>query len=209
MAKRKKTTKQSSAARQARIETRKAISTLRKAGLIGRGEFRGKKPGGSAYKLIRKYQDVIRGEAIAVKPSTRLIPKALRKTHKARRGLLVIPKPQGTISSKITRAKGGVEIRRTRRTPKGLKRDIVISADNIPAEIPAGKRFRLTMPNWGGESARYFETPQQLQQFLGEYKKRQNRFEEFVDLSITDLDEAYDDDDALSMLGYDDETQEE
>lgn len=187
MARSKKISSTSRRQSQRAKQTQQSLAKLRKAGIIGRTEFRGK-PSGRAYGIIRKYRDVVEGTAVAVKPKTRFIPKQLKKAYKERRGLLIIPKTRDTISTSVTRSKKGqVEIKRTRRTPRGLIREEVTTPSREIPPLPPGKVYRARMLNWGSESNRYFAAQKSLNDFLNYYDNIQH----WMDISITDLPPAF------------------
>lgn len=181
MARRPKISRRSSASRQAARATQRKISLLRQKGLIGRTEFRGK-PSGSAYKLIRKYADVIEGRATVVKPSTRLIPKHLRKQAKERRGRLVIPKVEGTVSTVIKRTKKGPVIIRKRRRAGGetVVEKVAWPLGALPILAP-GEVYRVTMPNW--RTSKYFGSEKTLDEFIG----FSSSLSEFADIAVVEL----------------------
>lgn len=158
------------------------MAILRKQGLISKTAYRGK-ASGSSYKLVRKYRDVVEGRAIAAKSQTKLIPKAIRKQYLAKGGRLVIPKPKGTIRTTIKREKKGIAIRRTRKTPRGIVREEVVGGGAHGGILRTNQIYRVVMPNWGGESARYYRTQAELNAFLDWY----DNLAEWLDISRIDI----------------------
>lgn len=175
----------------------RSLAVLRRKGLIGAKEYRGK-PGGGAYKLIRKYRDVIEGRATVVKPKTRLIPKQIKTAFKERRGRLVVPKVEGTVATTVERVKTGkhqytTKIMRSRRVPgRGIIREQVLDVSRDLPELKLGQVYRITMPNW--QSAKFAFSEQELNDYIG----KSSNLRIWADITVIDrdqLDEIYGDDD--------------
>lgn len=176
-----------SRSRQARAKTAAGLQKLRKAGLIGPTEYRGK-VGGGGYRLLNKYRDVIEGRAVAVKPSTKLIPKQVRAAYKGRKGKLVIPKVPGTVSTSVERIKSGdtwrVKVSRSRRVPeRGIIREEVLDVSREWPPLKPGQMYRVTMPNWR-DAYNFFD-----QDTLEEFMDHSANLRIWADVSVVDASE--------------------
>lgn len=186
----KRSSKKSSASRprrQALSQKKRAIETLRKKGLIRRDEFKGKL-GGSASRVIAKYKDVLEGRAVVVKPSSRLIPKRIRKALKERHGRVVVPKVNGRISTTV--GQRGI-IRRTRRGAGGeLIRETVATPQIEIPKLPPNKVYRVSIRNSSGHQwSTYYRNQKLLDNFLEQYDNAR----EWFDISVVDLPAAFKD----------------
>lgn len=199
MAKRSKTHRRKPPRRQG-TQVQKGLIILRRKGLIGNKEYRQAKPTKAARKLVRRYQDVIEGNATVVTPKTRLIPAHMRKALKERNGKLVVPKVAGTVSTNIVRTRRrvgkkmvhGIEIRRTRKSTSGkLIRELVATPMGEIPPLKPGTVYRVTMKNWGKERARYFSTNKAMTEFLDFYD---NRLDSYADIAVVKLPKAFSDD---------------
>lgn len=199
MAKRSKRIRRKAPRRQA-SPVKKGLIILRKKGLIGKDEFKGKKPTKGARNVVKKYADVIEGRSTVVKPSTRLIPSRLRKQGRERRGRLVVPKTRGTVSTRVKRIRVSgnrklkikphyrTVIERTRRVRGKLTHEIVnISVETIQP-LTEGKVYRVSIKNGNGhEWSTHIATEEALKDFLERYDTAR----EWFDISIVDLPDSF------------------
>lgn len=167
---------------------------MRRKGLIGKDEFKNARSGG-ARNIVRKYAGVIEGRETVVSPKTRLIPGRLRKALKERRGKLIVPKVEGTVSTSIKRVgkKGAkkIVITRSRRTANGQLVHETVTTPNLEIpKLPKGKVYRVVATNWGRQSARYFSNEKSLNEFLDFYDNSR----EWLDISIANLPKSFTDD---------------
>lgn len=172
----------------------RGLTILRKKGLIGKGEFSNPKSGG-ARNIVRKYAGVIEGRDTVVTPKTKLIPKRYRKALKERRGKLVVPKVDGTITTtvKTVGRKGNrrLAVTRTRRTSRGnIEHDEVAIPSIEISGLQKGKVYRISGKNWGRSYSRYFANKKTLDEFLAFYDSGR----EWLDISQSKLPRGFQDD---------------
>lgn len=175
-------------------KVKRGLIILRKKGLIGQDEFKNSSSGG-ARSIVKKYAGVIEGRDTVVTPKTKLIPSRYRKALKQRRGKLVVPKVDGTITTTIKRVgkKGEkrLSITRTRRTARGNIEHDEVAIPNV--EIPSlakGKVYRISGKNWGRSYSRYFANQKSLNEFLAFYDSGR----EWLDISMSKLPRGFSDD---------------
>lgn len=180
MPKRSSKSSQSVRRRQAARETNRKLKILRDKGLIGKNAYKGK-PSGGAYRVINKYSDVIEGRAVVVKPKTKLIPKHMRRAFRETHGRLIVPKPNGTISTTVTRKKGKTVVERTRINEFGVKERERVETPLAVPTLREGEIFRISMPNW--RSARYVVSEELLEEELNRYRY----LREWIDIAAVPL----------------------
>lgn len=171
MASPKRKRKPSSARSQAAKETQRKISALRALGLIKPKaktptKVKRKKPGGSAYKALKRFADVLNNKAVAIKA-----PKKARKKYKGtfdiKGGRIIVPK--SSTAKRVTVSKKTGEITIHRNTAGRKTRDRIVPKNAPLEELPRGKNISYSAEVYGNRTKVRFKTHQDLLDYMSTY----------------------------------------
>jgi hypothetical protein len=147
----------------ARRRQANSFARLRKLGITkSTAGTTGKKPGGSAYSLLKKYRSVLDNKAKII-TADRDVVRRYSKTFTTTGNKIIVPKQKG---ARINLPKGAATIRKTRTIIPGErpKRMLVKPAIRTFDDIPRGRGYRYVVHI--GEHTQLFDSYRQLMDFL-------------------------------------------
>lgn len=182
----KRKRKPSAKQRQARSDTAHAIAALKKLGLIKPRKTTGKrkKPGGSAYKALKRFADIVNGKSVAVK-ATKKARKKYKGTFDVKGERIIVPKT--ATAEKIYVSKKSGEIIVKRNTAGKKTKDRIVPKNAAPEDLPQGKDISYSGTIYGHRIKIRFKNHADLMAYVGLYDSRAHlQFIEVVEDLPTD-----------------------